>query len=273
MLDGTGRGGQLLVWNRGFSRHDAVEASRENLDAGVGTADDGFMPEPSGASEPSDVAGASAQREYERRKANRERRQDQHEAAVRDRHPRVGGLILAVQGTPQAPRHETVWARGAEGEAKVAKALAERCPTVPVLHDRRIPRSKANIDHIAVARSGVWVIDTKRYKGKVEVMKPWLGDASLKVGGRNKANLLEGLAKQVQLVKTVVQSSGLEVPVHGCLCFVDAEWPTFGKPKPINGLRIFWPKLLAQTLNEDGPLTPEGAAHLVTLLESRFRAA
>lgn len=230
------------------------------------------VPEPSPPPPPS-AAGASAQREYERRKANRERRQAQREADIRTRHPRVGGLILALQETPQAPRHEKVWAKGAEGEAKVAEALAARCPTVPVLHDRRIPRSRANIDHIAVAPSGVWVIDTKRYQGKVEVMKPWLGDAWLKVGSRNQTKLLEGLAKQVELVRAAVKSSGLEVPVHGCLCFVDAEWPTFGKPKPINGFRIFWPKLLAQTLNEDGPLTQDGMAHLVSALEARFKAA
>ncbi|MEV4421445.1 NERD domain-containing protein, partial [Patulibacter sp. NPDC049589] len=33
---------------------------------------------------------------------------------------------------------------------------------VVVLHDRRVPRTHANIDHIAIAPSGIWVIDTKR---------------------------------------------------------------------------------------------------------------
>jgi hypothetical protein len=36
-----------------------------------------------------------------------------------------------------------------------------------VLHDRAVPRGRANIDHIAVVPSGVWVIDTKRYRGRV----------------------------------------------------------------------------------------------------------
>ena len=64
-----------------------------------------------------------------------------------------------------APQHERSWARGAGGEELVARALAKHCPDVAVLHDRRIPGSRANIDHIAVAATGVWVIDTKRYKG------------------------------------------------------------------------------------------------------------
>jgi hypothetical protein len=115
------------------------------------------------------IAGASARREHARRQANREKR-------VHDKHPRVGGLILALG---DAPPHETVWARGAGGEEHIAKFLAKYLNDGVIrLHDRRIPRSRANIDHIAVAPSGVWVIDAKRYKGKVAVSRrmsrsPW----------------------------------------------------------------------------------------------------
>src|ERR1700709_487015 len=95
-------------------------------------------------------AGASARREGERRKANRE-------ARVHEHHPRLGGVILALR---DAPQHERSWARGAGGEELVELALTKRCPDVPVLHDRRIPGSRANIDHIGIAATGVWVIDT-----------------------------------------------------------------------------------------------------------------
>lgn len=107
--------------------------------------------------------GASARREHERRRANREQR-------VRDKHPRVGGAVLALSGDPV---HEQAWATGAGGEERVAEVLAKHLDgRAVVLHDRRLPRSRANIDHIAVAPSGVWVIDAKRYKGKVAVAKP-----------------------------------------------------------------------------------------------------
>ena len=90
------------------------------------------------------TAGASARREHERRKTRRE-------SGVRERHPRIGGVILALQ---DAPQHETSWERGGGGEEVVAQALAKRCPQIPVLHDRRIPGSPANIDHIGVAATG-----------------------------------------------------------------------------------------------------------------------
>lgn len=48
------------------------------------------------------TAGGSAQREFERRRAGRERR-------VRDSYPRLGGLLLALFGDPQST---TVGAKG-----------------------------------------------------------------------------------------------------------------------------------------------------------------
>jgi excisionase family DNA binding protein len=57
----------------------------------------------------SGAAGASAQREYERRKTKREER-------MRTRHPKLGGLILALSEDPQSTK---AWASGARGEAEI----------------------------------------------------------------------------------------------------------------------------------------------------------
>ena len=37
-----------------------------------------------------------------------------------------------------------------------------------VLDDRRVPGSRTHIDHIVIAPSGVWVVDTNEYDGRVE---------------------------------------------------------------------------------------------------------
>jgi hypothetical protein len=214
------------------------------------------------AEDPNGTAGASARREHERRKAKRE-------SGVRERHPRIGGVILALQ---DAPQHETAWARGGAGEELVAQALAKRCPDIPVLHDRRIPGSRANIDHIAVAPTGVWVIDAKRYKGKLQVAKPLFGKPTLKVAGRDKTKLVEGLAKQVELVTAAVAAIGSDTPVHGCMCFVDTELPMFGTPS-ISGFDIVGRRGLAKRLNAAGPLTADGGAMLSAALAARFPPA
>jgi hypothetical protein len=101
--------------------------------------------------------GASAQREYERRSTRREMQ-------VRKDHPMLGGLILA---TTAEPNSTTAWSKGAQGERRLGARL-DGLPNVVAMHDRRIPHSSANVDHLAVTASGVWVIDAKQYKGRIE---------------------------------------------------------------------------------------------------------
>ena len=206
------------------------------------------------------TAGASARREYERRRGNRERR-------VREKHPHIGGLMLALADDPT---HETAWARGARGEERVAELLAKHLnPGVVVLHDRRIPRTRANIDHIAVAPSGVWVIDAKRYTGKVAVTRPFLGQAKLTIAGRDKSKLLDGLARQVDIVALVLADVA---PVHGALCFLDADLPMIGT-LTFKGYPLIYPKPLAKRINAAGPMTSDQVNLLATALARHFQSA
>lgn len=103
------------------------------------------------------VAGASARQEYERRTARREER-------IRAKHPKTGGVILALSDDPQTTR---AWASGAKGEVALGARLDEHASeTIAVMHDRLIPGTKANIDHIVVTAGGVLVVDAKRYVDK-----------------------------------------------------------------------------------------------------------
>jgi hypothetical protein len=204
--------------------------------------------------------GASARREGERRRANRERR-------TREQHPLIGGFLLAIQ---EQPRHESVWARGAGGEELVAQRLTKHLDSgVELLSDRRIPRSRANIDFIAVASSGVWVIDAKRYKGKVSISKPLFGEARLIIGGRNQTKLIAGLARQVAVVEAAMPAIAPGVPVRGALCFADADLPTFGKLS-FSGYSLLYPKALAKRINAEGPVTAEGVREVAARLAQQF---
>lgn len=207
-------------------------------------------------------AGASARREFERRRSARE-------ARTRTEHPHIGGLLFALQ---QAPQHETAWARGAEGEARVAAALAKRVNSgVVLMHDRAIPGTRANIDHLAIASSGVWVIDTKRYAGKVAIRRPLLGRRRLTIAGRDATHLVDGLAGQVEVVRAVVEEVGGGVSIHGALCFVDADLPTFGT-STFNGFFLAYPKRLAARINARGPVANRQVAQIAELIAARFPA-
>jgi hypothetical protein len=190
--------------------------------------------------------GASARREHERRRANRE-------AKIRAAHPHLGGIILALSSDPQST---TAWATGAVGEEELDTRLnGLASSTVRVLHDRRIPRTKSNIDHIVVCPSGVFVIDAKRYQGrpqlKVEggILRPRV--ETLLVGRRNCTKLVDGVLKQIALVTAALKAEPVlpEVSVRGMLCFVEADWPFSTR-----GVEALWPKKLAKQLQLPGAL-------------------
>jgi hypothetical protein len=178
-------------------------------------------------------------------------------------------LLLKLQ---EAPEHEQAWAKGARGEEELAASLARRCPEAIVLHDRRMPGSRANIDHLAVVRSGVYVIDAKRYKGKIEVRKPFFGPAKLLIGGRDKTKLIVGLNRQSESVREVVGSFALSVPVHECLCFVDGQMPVVRRLE-IEGVPLLYPRRLAKQLSQPGDLDDNQIHRIAEALAQRFPPA
>jgi len=201
--------------------------------------------------EPIDVGtpGASARREYERRHAKRETR-------IRGKHPKLGGLILAISDDPQST---TAWDTGAIGEERLGQRLNElSSETMRVLHDRRIPGTRANIDHLAVTPTGIYVIDAKKYKGrpslKVEggILRPRV--EKLLVGTRDQTKLVDGVLKQVDVVRGIV---GDAVPVVGVLCFVEADWPLIGGAFTTRGVEVLWPKKVYPRLAAEGPLASQ----------------
>jgi Nuclease-related domain len=215
------------------------------------------------------TAGASARREHERRRAKRE-------AATRERHPHIGNLLLRLQSPPAS---EVAWDTGAAGEEALGAHLSKRCPHVIVLHDRRIPRSRANIDHLAVAPSGVYVIDAKRYKGKIEVRKPFFGGPRLLVAGRDKSKLVEGLARQREAVRAALAEAPPPMPVHACFCFLNPAGQAGGSGLPVlrtlrfDDLPLYYPRRLSKRLNMPGTLSDESRREIVELLTAAFPRA
>jgi hypothetical protein len=218
--------------------------------------------------------GASAAAKAEAIRSRRERA-----AAQRGRTARIIRMLLgpgSEERRSMAEQHRR--STGAAGERMLAAELNRRCPGLTVLHDLRIPGTRANIDHVAIAPSGVYVIDAKRYRGRIRVEKPWFGKARLMIAGRNRTKLIAGLDKQVKLVgETLAASLPAEVPVHGCLCFIPPEGllsevglPIFRTLK-VDGYPLYCGRSLCKQLNRPGPLTAEQALAVQAQLASRFR--
>lgn len=188
--------------------------------------------------------GSSARREFERREQARERR-------IREAHPKLGGIIHALTDDPQSTK---AWNTGALGEERLGSRLNEfASDTLRVLHDRQIPGSRANIDHLAVTPTGVFVIDAKKYAGrphlKIEggLLRPRV--EKLMVGTRNCSKLVDGMLKQIDVVRGVI---GDAIEIQGVLCFVEADWPLFGGPFTTRGVGVMSPRKMYPLLRADG---------------------
>jgi hypothetical protein len=196
--------------------------------------------------------GASARREYERRREARR-------ARVLATHPRFGRLLLVFSGSVA---QEENWRKGAEGEERAARrleALLHGCGVL-LVHDRRMPGSRANIDHLAIGPGGVTVIDTKRIKGSVRVRREGglFAESQLRqsliVAGRDRTNLVEGVCRQVAAVAELLGGS---VGVVGAMCFIESGGlPLFSKPR-LDGVHIAGPRHVARLARRDGPHGPD----------------
>lgn len=235
-----------------------VRRRQVSVSAPVCGVDPGVM---DGRSEP----GGSIEREYQRRKAVREQR-------ARQKHPRIGGLLVRLNPEPQ---HQRAFQTGARGERTVAASL-ERCASegsLRVLHNRRVPGARGDIDHIAIAATGVYVIDTKAVRGRVRIERPLFGAPRLLINGRDQTKYLDGLDRQVAAVRAALSRDAAaqpseHVPVQGLLCFTEADLPGWRSAK-LRGHLLVYQRALRKRLKAEGPWS----ATLIEAIASRLEAA
>jgi hypothetical protein len=160
-------------------------------------------------------------------------------------------------------RTTEIWAIGSAGEHTVGARLDRlTAKGIVVIHDRRIPGSRANIDHIVVAPSGVYVIDTKKWSGRVEPRRLGStfnrGPVQLFADGRNRTASAAAMDLQVAAVGQVLYRTGQPgVPVLAALAITSAQWGWLARPFAVGDVWVGWPKELDRRLSRPGPLTPD----------------
>ena len=230
-------------------------------------------------------AGASAQREYERRSARelaKKKKAVEEDRAWREQikqeRPVLGRVAAFMTEKPTiTPESQSTkaWKVGAEGERRVGERL-DGLEDVLALHDLAVPNSRANIDHIAIAATGLYVVDAKKYKGQIECrnvggfFKP---DNRLFVGGRDRTKLVDGVLKQMEIVRNVLGADNDDVPIRGALCFVEGEFglmPVYFSVKDVNVVGL---RKLSKALQAPGDLSPERRQQVAQHLSTRLRPA
>lgn len=236
------------------------------------------------------TAGGSAQAEYERRAAR-------HAEDVRRRRPRVlafgavvaivglvllivnplwgavvllGDLALVLSALFTMPKTITAWQIGAEGEGRTGRLLQPlEAEGFRILHDRKIPGSRANIDHIVIGAPGIFVVETKSYSGALKIR-----GNDVYVAGRRKTGMIDEVKREAAAVKAALTD---ELAAYGwtvtpIICVHRSDLPWFRSE--VAGVRIVSGKDLVKRLRKADPvLSPADIERLVALATARLRPA
>ncbi|MFM9625087.1 nuclease-related domain-containing protein [Streptomyces turgidiscabies] len=186
-----------------------------------------------------DQAGASARREAERRQA--QERADQHRRAktmlpVSAALAAMFGTAAALATTWQAGlvvavgtaaygvwrtyrRSRNSWATGAAGEEATARLLTRlQRRGYAVLHDRAIPNSRANLDHLVIGPAGVLYVDTKAWRSKKSTVR--VEGGTLRYGAYDQTRALDTVVWEAEQaaralgceVRPVIAVQGARIP-------------------------------------------------------------
>jgi hypothetical protein len=199
--------------------------------------------------------------------------------------PAGGTSALAIgeskRSSSQSKRSSN-WVKGAAGEYLIAKDLHSALGrSGVVLNDRAVPNSHTNIDHIAIASSGVWTIDTKVRKGQIRVKAAGSrlsGAQKLMVGDRDESACTEKIYSQVIPVANLLGDP--RIPIHPALAFIEADWGSSialrairNHPYEMLEVIIAWPKAIIARIVEDGPLSKDAIMSIATTLDTALPAA
>jgi hypothetical protein len=175
---------------------------------------------------------------------------------------RYGSAAAAVAEHMAELEIAASWGKGSDGEFRLAAFVAREVGNAVIaLHDRQVPGTRGNIDHIFVAPSGVWVVDAKALKGAVNRRDSgpvWRPRNDLYVGGRRRTALAKGVVKQVECVLTALrlESQLKGTLVYGALCLVESEWGLLDRPFQIgDAVWVLYPGALCKRLKKKGALT------------------
>ncbi len=130
----------------------------------------------------------------------------------------VSAFVLLVWGD----RRLGNFLKGAKGEEWVAHELAFLSSEYTVFNGLRLGGGKQNFDHVIVGPAGVFVVETKSWRGSVEFR-----DGKLYAGGKEPSRppLKQVKAAAAELVSFIDDAGCGDVPVHSVLCFLGTKLP------------------------------------------------
>jgi hypothetical protein len=112
-----------------------------------------------------------------------------------------------------AERRAAAFAAGAEGERIVAEALAPLSAAGYLLLHDRASGPRANLDHLVIGTSGVWLVNAKHWSGTITA------ETALRHNGRDRTKQLARAAQERAQITEILVAEGLRVPVRSVFAF------------------------------------------------------
>ena len=131
-----------------------------------------------------------------------------------------------------------------------------------VLHGVQLPDTTHSVDHLVIAPSGIWLIETAHLAGRL---------THRSVGTRHETEsqmLLDGVDRTALVDSRGVLSAAREsiaamqfgVDVQTATCLIDATWPISAHPFKVGDHWVTWPRALTDKIQSTG-LLPIRTAH------------
>jgi hypothetical protein len=164
------------------------------------------------------------------------------------------------------PADSLMWAKGVEGEQKTAEFLEPLLNAgFVILFGRAIPGGKSDIDSIVIGPSGVFPIETKSWKGKVEVR----GDR-LYVGEHDRSWVIDQIYREALAVQVALgdELTRHRVTVTPILCAITGVTGA----REARGVQISDGRRLARLIAEKPTVfDDETVQRVARLADSRLR--
>jgi len=142
-----------------------------------------------------------------------------------------------------------------------------------VLHSRRTAGGD-RIDHLVVAASGVWVIEARHDRGKVERRREsGRRPAWLRTRDGDRIEIVEA-CDEVGVVERHLERMGFEwLHVRRAVCLTNANWGMVRRPFVVDGVIVTWGRALVEKIAVPGPLSPFDMRAVAVELSARLPAA
>lgn len=143
-----------------------------------------------------------------------------------------------------------------------------------VLHDVRLTGTNHMLDHLVVAPSGIWLIDTVHISGRLsrrDVGTRHDPELRLLIDGIDRTALVDSLGI-LRRSRHALMNMQLGVEVQTAMCLIDTTWPMSARPFKVRNHWITWPRALTDKIRSSG-LIPIRTAHDIGLAISERQLA